>query len=180
MTNIPFEKQRLPHTALEQIEHKIALGSVIPGDELLFAIEQSEGHQLDDRLRDIIHKVSVPVAGRRGRPSNCRGQEDFAMAELDERYPTLLRKHREEAQLRRRSAAAEGTVLPKTEPTPSELAYREILQHTQQDFPNMDWRALQNRHSRWKNGHFHSTEPVGSEDFDAEIVRQFPAPQRRS
>jgi hypothetical protein len=180
MTNIPFEKQRLLHNPVEEIERKIAEGCAVAGNELLFAIEHSQGHQLENRLRRIIRKSSVPKVSRRGRPRNCRGREDFAMAELDERYSALLRKHQEKAQSRRRSAAAEGTLLPKTEPTPSELAYREILQHTQQDFPNMDWRALQNRHSAWKNGHFHSTEPIGSEDFDAEIVRQFPAPQRRS
>jgi hypothetical protein len=174
MTNIPFDKQRLPHNAVEQIEHKIALGSVVPGDELLLAIEQSEGHQLDDRLRDILHKVSVPKVSRRGRPRNCRGRKDFAMAELDERYPALLRKHQEEAQLRRLTAAAEGAVLPNAEATPSELAYREILRDWR--FPNTDWRALQNGHSVWKNGRFHSDENhVDSEDFDAEIERHFPS-----
>src|ERR1700716_1937998 len=37
--------------------------------------------------------------------------------------------------------------------------------------------ALRNKHSQWKNGHFHSADNhVESEDFDAEIERQFPAP----
>ena len=53
MSTIPFEKQRLPEDPVEQIERKIAQGNAISGDELLQAIEQSAGHQLDDRLRDV-------------------------------------------------------------------------------------------------------------------------------
>jgi REP element-mobilizing transposase RayT len=57
------------------------------------------------------------------------------------------------------------------------LAYGEILREMKADFPNMDWRGLRNKHSQWKNGHFHSADNhVVSEDFDAEIERQFPAP----
>jgi hypothetical protein len=180
MTNIPFEKQRLPLNPVEQIELKIAQGRNVSGDELLYAIEQSQGYQLDDRLRDVVRKFSISVVKRRGRPSNCRGREDFALAELDARYPALLRKHKEKAQLRRRSAAAEGTILADAEPTPSELAYGELLRAMQADFPNIDWRALRNKHTDWKNGGFHSAENhVDSEDFDAEIERLFPASQPR-
>jgi hypothetical protein len=49
------------------------------------------------------------------------------------------------------------------------------------DFPNIDWLALRNKHSQWKNGRFHPLDNhVDSEDFDAEIDRQFPAPLGRS
>ena len=41
MSNIPFEKQRLPVDLVEQIEREIALGNGVSGDILLAAIEQS-------------------------------------------------------------------------------------------------------------------------------------------
>jgi hypothetical protein len=99
------------------------------------------------------------------------------LAELDDRYPALLRNYEEEAQRSRRFAAAKGDVLANAEPTPGELAYRELLQDMKMDFPNIDWLALRNKHSAWKNGQFHSSENhVDSEDFDDEIERQFPEP----
>jgi hypothetical protein len=95
---------------------------------------------------------------------------------VDARYPALLRKHEEEAQERKRLAAAEGTILPKAEPMPSELAYTEILEEMQADFPNLEWKSLRNMHSEWNHGHFHPLEedPTGPEDIEAEIERQFP------
>ena len=179
MSTIPFEKQRLPEDPVEQIERKIAQGNVISGDELLQAIEQSAGHQLDDRLRDVARKFAISAVRRRGRPSNCKGQEDFAMAKVHDRYPALLQQREDEAQQRQHLAGAKGTALPEAEPTPSELAYTQILKKMKADFPNMDWRSLANKHSAWKNGHFHSSENhVGSEDFEAEIDRLFPTPRR--
>jgi len=175
MSNIPIEKQLLPVNPVEQIEYKIAHGEAVPGDELLDAIEQSQGHRLDDRLRDVVRKFSVSAVKRRGRPSNSKGREDFALEEVDARYPALLKKQEEEAKQRRVSAKAEGAILASAEPTPSELAYTEILQDMTADFPNMDGGSLANKHSTWKNGHFHPAEnDVDSEDFEAEIERRFP------
>jgi hypothetical protein len=88
MSNIPFENQRLPVNLVEQIEHDIAQGKGVGGDTLLGAIEQSAGHQLDARAREILLKFSIPAVKRPGRPSNCKGREDFAMEELDARYST--------------------------------------------------------------------------------------------
>jgi hypothetical protein len=177
MTNIPFENQRLPVNLVEQIEHDIAQGNAVAGDVLLGALEQSAGLQLDDRLRDVIRKFSVSAVKRRGRPSNCEAREDFALKEVDDRYPALLHKFEEEARQRRLAAAAERTVLASAERTPSELAYTEILQDMKADFPNIGWTALRNKHSAWNNGHFHSAENhTDSEDFDAEIDRLFPGP----
>lgn len=176
MAKIPFEKQRLPVNPVEQIDSQIAQGNVVTGEELLDAIERSEGHQLDDRLRDIVSKFSVSAVRRRGRPSNCKGREDFALEEVDARYPALLRKHEEEAQRKRLLAAAKGAVLGKAERKPSELAYTDILKDMQADFPNLDWLTLRNKHSAWNNGHLHPAEnDIDSEDFDAEIERLFPA-----
>jgi hypothetical protein len=181
MTNIPFEQQRLQLDPVEQIERKIAQGEAVSGDELLRAIDRPTGYQFNYRIRDLVRKFSVSAVKRRGRPSNCRGREDFALEELDDRYPALLLKYRGEAQQRRRSTAADGTILPVSERPPTELAYREILQDMHTDFPNIDWEALRNKHSAWKTDHFHSAENhADSEDFDAEIERQFPAPERRS
>jgi hypothetical protein len=178
MSNIPIEKQRLPVNPVEQILHKIAQGEAVSGDELLGAIEQSQGHQLADRLRGVIRKFSVPAVRRRGRPSNSRGREEFALEEVDVRYPALLRKHEEEAGQRRLLAAAAGDVLATAEPTPSELAYTEILnlKHMKRLFPSLDWQTLRNKHSAWNNGHFHPVEnDTDSEDYEAEIDRLFPS-----
>jgi len=177
MPKIPFEKQVFPVDPVGQIEHKIAQGKAVSGDELLHAIEWSEGHQLDDRLPDVVLRFSVSAVKRRGRPSNCKGREDFALEEVEARYPALLRKHEEEAQERKRLAAAEGTILPSAEPTPSELAYTEMLEEMQADFPNLEWQSLRNMRSEWNHGHFHSVEedPTGPEDIEAEIDRLFPS-----
>jgi hypothetical protein len=81
MATSPFEKQVFPVNPVEQIQHKIAQGMAVSGDELLHAIEWSGGHRLDDRLRDIVRKFSISAVKRRGRPpSNCaeRGREESA------------------------------------------------------------------------------------------------------
>jgi hypothetical protein len=178
MPNIPFEKQVFPVDPVGQIEHKIAQGEPVSGDELLDAIEYSHDHPLVDRLRDIIRRFSVSAVKRRGRPSNCKGREDFALKEVDARYPALLRKHDEEARQRRLLAAAKGDVLPTAEPTPSELAYTEILnlKHMKRLFPSHEWETLRNKHCQWNNGHFHLVEnDTDSEDYEAELDRRFPS-----
>jgi hypothetical protein len=181
MSNIPFEKQRLQVNLVEQIEREIASGRGVPGEILLAAIEQSAGLKLAAPLSEIVAKSSIPAVKRPGRPPNSKGREDFALEDVDNRYPTLLRKYEEEARNRRDMASAKGDALASAERTPSELADREILQDMKADFPGIDWLALRNKHSAWKNGRFHPADNhVDSEDFDAEIDRQFPAPQRRS
>jgi hypothetical protein len=177
MSNIPIEQQRLPINPVEQIEWKIAQGNAVSGDELLQAIDRPEAYPFDDRIRNLVRKFSVPAVGRRGRPRNSKGHEDFALEEVDARYPALLRKHEEEAEQKRLSAAAAGDILASAEPAPSELAYTEILHDMRADFPSIDWGALRNKHSAWKNGHFHPVEedPTGPEDIEAEIDRLFPS-----
>jgi hypothetical protein len=177
MSNIPIEEQRLPVNPVEQIAHEIRQGEAVSGDELVHAIEWSGGH-MDDRLRDVVRRFSVSAVKRRGRPNNCKGREDFALKEVDARYPPLLRKHEEEAQQKRLLAAARGEVLPTAEPTPSELAYTEILmlKHMKRLFPNHKWETLRNKHSAWNNGHFHPVEnDTDSKDYEAEIDRWFPS-----
>jgi hypothetical protein len=179
MPKIPFEKQRLPVNSVEQIEHKIAQGEAASGDELLDAIEQSHGQHLDDRLRDVIRRFSVSAVKRPGRPSNCKGREDFAMKELDARYRRLLFEYENEA-ARPDPAHEKRRVSRRTTP-PSKRAYQNLAQKMAKDLGNIDWLALRNKHSKWKNGHNHSaSNHIDSEDYDAEIDRRFPAPKRRS
>jgi hypothetical protein len=179
MSKIPFKKQRLAVDPIQRIQHNIQVGDAVSGDELLRAIELSEGHQLDTRLRGLLPKFSVAAAKRRrGRPRNCKGREDFALGELDGRYPAVLQKYQGEAQQRRRLAAEKGAVLPRAERTPSESAYRELLRKMKADFPNTDWLALRNKHSAWNSGYYDPPENhVDSEDVYAEIDRQFPKPR---
>jgi hypothetical protein len=66
MSKIPIKQQRLRIDPIERIEHEIAQGNHVSGDELLRAIEQSETRQFDDRLRDLIRKFSVSAVKRRG------------------------------------------------------------------------------------------------------------------
>jgi hypothetical protein len=169
MSIIPFEMQLLPVNPVDQIEYKIAHGEAVSGEELLDAIEQLQGHRLDDRLRDVVRKFSVSAVKRRGRPRSNRGLQDFGMEKLDKRYPALLQKFRREDP---RGSKADHR-------SPSERAYRHLAAEMHEDFGGIDWRALSNLHSKWKHGHFHSEEGhVDSEDFEAEIERQFPAPER--
>jgi hypothetical protein len=176
MSNIRIEDQRLQVNLVDQIACEIALGHGVSGESLLAAIEQSTGLKLAAPLREIISKVSIPAVKRPGRPPNSKGREDFALAEVDARYPALLLEFEEKARERRSSALANGDELARGESTPSELAYREILQDMKADFPSVNWEALRNKHSQWKNGHFHPADNhVDSEDYEAEIDRQFPS-----
>ncbi len=176
MSKIPFGKQHLPVDSIGQIERDIAMGNGVSGGDLLAAIERSVDLQPPARLRDIVSKFSIPAVKRRGRPSRCKGRADFALAEVDDRYAAILRKFKLEAQQRRLLAATEGALLASAEPTPSELAYTEILKGMHADFPNLNWSALRNKHSTWNKGHLHPEENnVDSEDFDAEIERLFPS-----
>ena len=60
--------------------------------------------------------------------------------------------------------------------TPSERAYRVLATEFKDVFGNIDWLSLRNKHSSWKTGRFYPADSVvDSEDFDAEIERQFPA-----
>jgi hypothetical protein len=87
------------------------------------------------------------------------------MEDLDQLYSKLVRQFKAEA----RTASAR-------EASPSERAYRELATEMKDVFGNIDWLSLRNKHSGWKNGRFHSVaNAIDSEDFDAEIERQFPA-----
>jgi hypothetical protein len=167
MTKIPFEKQYLIDP-VERIKLDRAQRVAVSGDALLHAIEWSQGRRLDDPLREEVRKFSISADKRRGRPRSCNHLESFALAEVNARYPALLQKYEEDA--KQRFSAAGSGVLARAEPTPSELAYTEILRDMPKDFVNISWQALRNKHSAWKSA------ITDSDDFDTEIERLFPAP----
>jgi hypothetical protein len=120
-------------------------------------------------LREFVLASTIPAVPRKGQPRNNRGIEDFGMEELDERYDTLLREFQS-----KNDAPSGSDNFP-----PSERAYRQLVEEMSDIFPNIDWLALRNMHSAWKTGRFYSFESVvDSQDFDAEIERQFPAPEQ--
>jgi hypothetical protein len=165
---IPFNQQRLQSNPVEIIEAERKLGHAVSGEQLLFAVEHSIGHALQANVRDLFASFSAPAVKRRGRPrsKDRLAREDFGMEELDERYSLLLQQFQSEA-----NDSPERPDL-----SPSERAYRQLASEMKDDFGNIDWRALSNKHSAWRNGRYHSPENfVDSEDFDAEIERQFPA-----
>lgn len=163
--SVPFNQQRLQRDFVATIRTEQASGEAVSGADLLCAVEQRMG-PLPVALREHFSAFSIPAAKRRGRPANNRAREDFGMKELDERYADLLRQLQSEApSLPARDKAA-----------PSERAYRQLAATMSEAFGNIDWLALRNKHSSWKSGRFHGLEEVAdSEDFDAEIERQFPA-----
>jgi hypothetical protein len=167
MKTIPFEKQYLIDP-IERIKLDRAQGVAVSGNALLHAIEWSLGHRLDDSLREEVSEFSISAVNRRGRPRSDNHLESIALGKVNARYPALLQKYEEDAK-RRCSAAGRG-VLARAEPTPSELAYTELLQEMPKDFLNISWQALRNAHSAWKSA------ITGSEDYDAEIERLFAAP----
>ena len=64
MSNIPFEKQRLPVDLVGEIEREITAGSSVSGSDLLAAIEQSVEIQLAARLRNIVSSGRRPSQRR--------------------------------------------------------------------------------------------------------------------
>ena len=69
----------------------------VSGRELCHAIERSIDRPLDDHLRKIIRQFSVADVKRRGRPCTDKAPQDFALQEVDDLYPALLRKYEDEA-----------------------------------------------------------------------------------
>jgi hypothetical protein len=165
---ISFEQQQA-RDAVEIVKTERSLGNALRGEDLLRAVEQSIGHPLSPELRDLFPHFSAPSSlKRRGRPRSDRGRQDFAMEEVDERYSELLLEFKKEDSHRSRADGA-----------PSERAYRQLAGEMHKHLGSVDWRALRNSHSKWRNGHFHPKEShVDSQDFDAEIERRFPAPER--
>jgi hypothetical protein len=163
---IPFDQQRLSRDFVETIKFDQARGEAVSGEDLRCATEQWLGRPLPDPLRELFPAFSIPAIPHKGRPRNNRAIEDFGLKKLDRRYCALLREFRS------KKDARSGP----NNPPPSERAYRQLAEQMKDVFPGIDWRALRNKHSAWKRGRFHASEGFAdSEDFDAEIERQFPS-----
>ncbi|MCK1287649.1 hypothetical protein IVB41_27480 [Bradyrhizobium sp. 44] len=113
-----------------------------------------------------------PIHKRRGRPPNHPAQQDFTLKQIDRIYPWLCRR------LKANQTAPERTV---ARIAISERAYRLLAFWARKRLKNVDWTTLRNSHSFWKGGHLHPEERCrDSEDFEAEIERQFPRPSDRA
>jgi hypothetical protein len=141
--SIPFSQQRLKRDFVADLRFDLDRGLAVSGEDLLRAVEQRMG-ALPAELRELLVAFSIPAVLRKGRPPNDRAALDFAMGDLDERYSSLLEQLR-----------SEDVSPSKPRITPSERAYRQLLDEFRADFPNIDWQALRNKHSAWRNGHFH-------------------------
>jgi hypothetical protein len=164
----PFSQQRLKRDFAADLKADLNAGRAVSGEDLLRAVEQRTG-ALPAELRELFHAFSIPAVPRKGRPPNNRAALDFTMKDLDERYSSLLEQFRSED-----VSPSRPDYMP-----PSERAYRQLLDEFRDDFSNIDWLALRNEHSAWRNRRFHSSEGfVDSEDFEAEIERQFPTQKK--
>ncbi len=175
MTNIPFSSQILPNNPLASVQACIRDGKPVSGADILLTIEQSIERQLPETVRNIVRRAIIPAVKTLGRPSKFGASLDLALDKVDQRYPALLRyeERKKDRLLKSGKAALKGE-------SPSLLAYARLLRHMKDEFGPITREGLRNMHSAWKNGHLHSTEnDTDSEDFDAEIERQFP-PNRRS
>jgi hypothetical protein len=167
-----FKIQILPTDYLLSAQTNIKAGKPVSGDDLLLAIEQTIRQPLPEVLRSVICRAAIPALKVRGRPSKFGASLDLALEKVDQRYPALLRyeKRKKDGRLKRGAATLKGD-------SPSMFAYGRLLQHMKDDFGPMTWEALRNMHSKWRNGHFHPADNhIDSEDFEAEIERQFPTP----
>jgi hypothetical protein len=122
-------------------------------------------------VRNVVRRAIIPAVKVRGRPSKFGASLDLALEKVDQRYTALLRyeKRKKQRRLKNGKAAQKGV-------SPSMLAYERLLRHMKDEFGPMTWEGLRNMLSSYRKGHFHSSENhIGSEDFEAEIERRFPA-----
>jgi hypothetical protein len=172
MSKIDIKYQVLPPDHLTHVQTSVRSGRSVAGEDLLLAIEQGLHRSLPEDLRNIVRQAHIPAVESKGRPKKFGATLDLALDKLDRRYPALLRyeQRKKERLLKRGKAALKGE-------SPSLLAYDRLLRHMKDEFGPMTREGLANMHSKYRNGHFHSADNhVDSEDFDAEIERQFPAP----
>ena len=114
----------------------------------------------------------LPTRKRRGRPSNHPAQQDFTLEQIDRIYPWLCGRLRAHQAVQDRTTDHVAT---------SERAYRLLAFWARERLLNIDWTTLRNKHTSWKRGYLHREEScTDSEDFDAEIERQFPRPPDRA
>ncbi|SRR6266404_799162 len=171
MSNTDIEYQRLPPDHLAFVQMRIAAGDAVTGDDLLLAIEQSIQQPLAEAVRIVVRRAIIPAVKTRGRPPKFGVLLDLALDKVDRRYPALLRYEK-----RKKKRLLRSGKVPQKGDSPSLLAYGRLLRHMKADFGPMTWEGLRNMLSSYRKGHFHSSgNHIGSEDFEAEIERRFPA-----
>ncbi|MFB6451652.1 hypothetical protein [Bradyrhizobium tunisiense] len=106
-----------------------------------------------------------PTKKGRGRPPNHPALEDFTLELIDRSYLLLCR-------LPKPARAMRGSTADHI-PT-SERAYRHLASWARKSLKNISWRTLANKHTSWKRRSVSEEDRRDSEDFDAEIERQFP------
>ena len=169
MRNISFSRQTLPIDYVSSAQADIKAARSVSGIALLAAIEQSIQQQLPGAVRKIIRRALIPAVKTRGRPTKFGASLDLALDRVHTRYPALLRYEQRNKD--------RGKGISRGASSPSKLAYERLLRHMKRDFGPITWEALRNMHSMWTNGRLHAPHnQIDSEDFDAEIDRQFPKP----
>jgi hypothetical protein len=166
---IPIEHQRLQRDPVNILETALRVQGHLSGPDVRAALERALNVPLPSILQQHIERLINPSKGlgRPAREPSVCAREEFAMEELEARYQIL-----------RMEFKADG--LSQDGRPPSERAYEQLAREMKEDFGNIDWRALQNKHSAWRSGRLHASEEmVDSEDFDAEIDQQFPAHNKR-
>lgn len=164
---IPLEQQRLHRDALTFLLEERSVGHALRGGDLLRAVEDWAGRRLPSSLRALFPEFATSPRGDQGRKAEKRAKEDFVMEEMDARYEELLKLYQAEEQPNR-----SADYLP-----PSARVYFELLRERAADFGPITWEALRNRHSAWRTARSYPIEKLGtSEDYEAEIDRQFPPP----
>lgn len=127
--------------------------------------------QLDDVPPRFVRR-DLPTLKRRGRPPNHPALQDFTLEQIDRIYPWLCRRLKADQAAQERNTDHVAT---------SERAYRLLAFWARERLLNIDWTTLRNKHTSWKRGYLHREEScTDSEDFDAEIERQFPRPPDRA
>ncbi|MCK1397085.1 hypothetical protein IVB45_09660 [Bradyrhizobium sp. 4] len=160
------QQQRLKRDPIEILSSALRLNGSLSGDDVLYALEHATGRPLPEELQARIRSLVDPTAARRGRPpatAEKRAITDFVMEELDRAYASLLAHFQRDKTYTGDQPA-------------SERAYRRLAEGYVQGLGLLfEWRSLQNTHSAWRNERLNAPDdPVDSDDFDAEIARQFP------
>jgi hypothetical protein len=147
----------------EYAVYELRQSTLLDRVQLANVVERGPDRAMPRQLREYLGRMlrhEIPLATPRGRKRKSEAWLDFTFLEVDERY----RRYRRRYEVQKRKLIAAGTPPVRGAPSPSELAYRQILRDMRRDFPNVDWKALRNRHSKWRQGklpplRFHPDEP---------------------
>lgn len=140
-------------------------GTLLTATQLADVVERGPDRPLPSPLREYTGKVlrgEIQFAAQRGRKPKSDAWLDFTFAEVDERY----RRYCRHFEGQKRQLIAAGTPPARGAPSPSELAYRQVLRTMRDDFRNIDWKALRNQHSKWRQGKLPPLRPHPNEPPD--------------